>query len=532
MPRLDKQAAAWVESSLSSMSLQEAVGHLVMPEDRNYKASDWLDILKKAPLGCVFVSEKDKARTEECLAAIQERSKVPVIAAADMEQGLGDVPGYQFPYSMALGATGSETMTEEKGFITGRQARAMGIHWLFQPVIDLNIDPMNPETNIRAFGDCDHIVKKLSVAQIKGLQKGGVAATAKHFPGAGMDDRDQHLCTSLNPLPMDVWMDSYGKVWKAAIKAGVMSVMPGHIALPDFEGLLENAEKAMPATLNKKLLQILLRKELGFEGVIVSDAAPMIGVTSRCKGEDIAVEFIRAGGDVFLFAEPVDDYKRILAAVKSGRISERRVWESVKRILTMKAQLGLHKSVKGEALSKVEKVRAMKLPNEIAEASATIVKSPKSFPVKLKKGSKVLTATIKWPGAPEFRCPELKVVDSELKRLGYKVDHILNPSHTELGDAVSKYDCIFVNVIQIPHALIGNIRMIGPMIMPFWRAFYAGADNCVFTSFGSPYLLYEQPHWPNFLVMYSPSEASQRAAVGVWTGRIKAKGQLPFHHHG
>ncbi len=531
MPRLDKQAAAWVESALSSMSLKEAVGHLVMPEDRKYKPADWLGFLKEAPLGCVFVSEKDKERTEECMAAIQERSKIPVIAAADMEQGLGDTPGYQFPYSMALGATGSEPMTEEKGFITARQARAMGVHWLFQPVIDLNIDPMNPETNVRAFGDCECLVKKLSVAQIKGLQRGGVAATAKHFPGAGMDDRDQHLCTSLNSLPMDVWMETYGKVWKAAIKAGVMTVMPGHIALPDYENLLDKPSKAMPATLNAKLMKGLLRKELGFEGVIVSDAAPMIGLTSRCKGEDIAVEFIKAGGDVFLFAEPVEDYKRILAAVKSGRLSESRIYDAAKRVLTLKALLGLHKSNAPVPLKKEEKVRAAELPEEIAEASATIVRSPKSFPVKLKKGAKVLTVTIKWPEAPEFRCPELKVVDSELKRLGFKVDHLLNPSHTQLNEAADKYDCLFINVIQLPHALIGNIRLIGPMIMPFWRAFYAGRENCVFTSFGSPYLLYEQPHWPNFLAMYSPSEASQRAAVGVWTGRLKAKGQLPLHQH-
>jgi hypothetical protein len=98
-----------------------------------------------------------------------------------------------------------------------------------------------------------------------------------------------------------------------------------------------------------------------------------------------------------------------------------------------------------------------------------------------------------------------------------------------LREAVDKYKRVYINVIQLPHALIGNIRMIGPMIMPFWRAFYAEADNCVFTSFGSPYLLYEQPHWPNLLVLYSPSEASQRAAVKVWTGKLKAKGEVPFH---
>jgi beta-N-acetylhexosaminidase len=405
----------------------------------------------------------------------------------------------------------------------------LGVHWLFQPVIDLNIDPMNPETNVRAFGDDESLVRKLALAQIKGLQQGGVAATAKHFPGAGMDDRDQHLCTSLNPLPLDAWAASYGKVWRAAIKAGVLTVMPGHIALPDYEDLLGAPAKAMPATLNPKLLQELLREELGFQGVIVSDAAPMIGISSRVKAEDMAVEFIRAGGDVFLFAEPVDDFKRLMAAVKAGRLGESRVYESARRVLELKAALGLHKSVAPVALDKKSSVRAAKLSDEIAESSATIMKGAASIPAKLKKGDKVLTVTIKWPGADEFRCPELKVVDEELKKLGLKVDHLLNPSHKDLREAVDKYKRVYINVIQLPHALIGNIRMIGPMIMPFWRAFYAEADNCVFTSFGSPYLLYEQPHWPNLLVLYSPSEASQRAAVKVWTGKLKAKGEVPFH---
>lgn len=531
MKKFEQSAHLWVEETMKSMSIEEAVGQLLMPDDRGYTPEQWIAFRKEAPVGCICVRPEFHKGYPDVLAALNETARIPVIAACGVENGPNGAKGGQYPSNMAMGAIDDESLTEEKGFLVARQARARGIAWLFQPVIDINVNPMNPETNIRAYGDDWRLVRKHAAAQIRGLERSGVAATAKHFPGAGMDDRDQHLCTTLNPLPMDLWRQTYGKIWRGAIEAGMSAVMPGHIALPDYEGLSDCPEQAMPATLSPALLNRLLREELGFEGVIVSDAGTMIGMTSRCRSEDCAVEFIRAGGDVYLFAHPVDEFRRLLEALRTGYLPEERVWVSARRVLTLKAAVGLHRPTPAYELTEEEERRAVTIADEIAERSATIIKGSDRFPLDLCEGDKVLTVTIRWEQAGEARCPELPMVDEELRKLGCEVDHLQNPSHGKLADAPAKYRYVFVNVVLVPQTPMGNIRMIGNMIMPFWRAFYTGADNCVFTSFGSPYLLHEQPHWPNLLAMYSPSEASQRAAVGVWTGRVQPRGKLPVNLH-
>ena len=528
MQLLDKTARSWVDDTLASMSIEEAVGQLLMPDDRGYTPKQWVEFRKEAPVGCICVRPEFHKGYPDVLAALNETAGIPVIAACGVENGPNGARGGQYPSNMAVGAVDDAALTEEKGCLVARQARVKGIAWLFQPVIDINVNPMNPETNIRAYSDDWRLVRKHAAAQICGLERGGVAATAKHFPGAGMDDRDQHLCTTLNPLPMDLWRQTYGEIWKGAIQAGMSAVMPGHIALPDCEGLSAHPEQAMPATLSPTLLKGLLREELGFEGVIVSDAGTMIGMTSRCRSEDCAVEFIRAGGDVYLFAHPLDEFRRLMEAVRTGYLSEERVWESARRVLTLKASVGLHCPV-AQRLSDDESRRVVTIADEIAERSATVITGAEFFPLDLKAGDKVLTVTIRWKDAGEARCPELETVDEELRKLGCDVTHMQNPSHKQLGDAPNTYRYVFVNVVLVPQTPMGNIRMIGDMIMPFWRSFYTGADNCIFTSFGSPYLLHEQPHWPNLLCMYSPCEASQRAAVSVWTGRVAPRGKLPVN---
>ncbi len=518
----------WAADQLRKMNLEDAVGQLLMVDDRQYSSRRWFEIVKKNHLGSICIREtiERAGDYQDRLAASLEESEIPIILAADMENGLG-CRGGQFPPQMAVGATQNMDFAEKRGHMIARMARSRGVHWVFNPVIDINYNPLSPEMNIRTFGDRWQDVRDFSAAQIRGIQKAGVAATAKHFPGAGMDDRDQHLCTSLNPLPMKEWMATYGQVWKAAIDAGVMTVMPGHIALPDYDGLAASPNDALPATLNAHLLQELLRKELGFKGVIVSDAATMIGLTSRCRAEDCCVEFLKAGGDVFLFANPDADFARVMTAVQTGELAEERVWEAARRVLELKAALGLCHKTSAETISAEEQSEVDDFSEELARKSATIAKGAEYFPVKLNKGDNVLTVTIRWPGAVPVLCPELTEIDASLRKLGCNVFHLENPPHHDLQDAPERYKYVFINVIVWPHAMMGIIRMVGPMIMPFWRAFYTGRTNCIFTSFGSPYLLHEQPHWPNLLLMYAPSAVCQRAAVDVWTGKCKAEGVAP-----
>ena len=506
-----------------TISLEDAIGQTLMPTDRGYSQDELRRMIRESHLGSFFVRDY-YTDSRERLISLRNEQLIPLIFTADMEYDRGMNHGI-FPTQMAAAATGDPEKVRRRAYMIGREARAIGVDWLFHPVLDINGNPASPEMNVRTFGDDPELVKNMALAHFAGLRDAGIAATGKHFPGAGLDDRDQHNCTSVNPLDVDTWMKTFGKVWKAAIASGMETVMPGHIAFPAWCGCSEF--EALPATIEPKLLIDLLRKELGFDGLIVSDAASMGGLTSRCRSEDCAVEFLRAGGDVFLFADPVKDFQSILRAVRSGYLSEERVHDAAGRMLQLKEKLQIGKRPSFEPLSDQEYAEHDREFESIAEASATVIRGPEEFPVNLKKGDRVLTVSIRYPGSAESRSPDLPLIDELLRNEGFAVEHLVNPPHNELREKSETAQAVFVNVMIFPHSLLGNLRMVGPMILAFWRSFYVGRKNCIFTSFGSPYLLHEQPHWPNLLALYSPSPASQRAAVKVWLGKIKAKGKLP-----
>jgi beta-N-acetylhexosaminidase len=523
---LTLEQQVWVDNTLGHMTIEDCVGHLLMPEDRGYSAADWRGLLGDVPLGCVFMSDRDRATLLGNIDALQAHSRIPVVVAADMEAGVGG--GTAFPYAMAFGAAGDPALLLAKARATAREARALGVHWVFQPVADILCQFQNPETSLRAFGDKPARVRALVAAQVRGLQEGGLlAATAKHFPGAGADDRDQHLCTSLNPFAMGKWRRTYGSVWRGAIDAGVMAVMTGHVALPDYEGLNDRPSAALPATLSLRVQSDLLRGELGFTGVIVSDAAPMVGMASRVRAEEQALQFILAGGDVYLFADPRRDFARLMQAVRDGRLTEARVRASARRVLELKARVGLFRSLRAAEVTAPEAAAHAELARQAAERSVTLWKNDGLLPVSLPAGARVLTVTVRWEHAPETRCPELTVVDEELRRRGFVVDHLLNPDHSVLLDAVGRYDLVCVNVVQMPHAPIGSSRMIGAMAMTWWRGFWAERRHVVFTAFGSPFVVYEAPQWPNAVLTYGACGACQCAAVKVWLGELDPRGVLP-----
>ncbi len=510
--------------------MEELVGLLICPESRKYTKQDWLDLFDQAPIGNIFFGNNNAKEMKDTLSAIQNKAKYPVLVAVDMEQGMGLACdfGTNFPEQMGLAAAGDVELTREMGRILAREVRPLGVHWTYSPVADLNYNFNNPVTNVRSFGDNAAQVAELVKAAVEGRQENGLlAATVKHFPGDGMDDRDQHACTSVNTMPMDQWRETYGKVWKAAIDdAGVMSIMSGHISLPDYQGYKIDPEEAMPATLCHKLQIDLLRKELGFKGVLVSDAAPMIGITSRVSAEDMVVENIVNGSDVFLFAEPVKDHERLMQAVKSGRLSEERVYESARRVLEMKARLNIHENPFGTEITKAEESNNIQSAQIAADKSITLLKDDGKLPVSLKKGAKVLTVTLSYK--EHSRKPaDLEYVDRELAARGFEVDHLFSPEHNELISRAADYDVVFLNFLVTMHMKLGTLRATAEALMSLWRAFYKNNDNVVCTSFGNPYLSYEQPHLPNLYLTYGASEVTQKAAVKCWLGEIKPEGICP-----
>lgn len=531
---LTAEQSRWVEETLAGMSLEEKVGHLLCPENGAYSPEEWAAMIREIPLGSIFIDYRSVEKSRQIIDALQSISRIPLLIASDLEHGPGAMiaGATDFPWPMAAGATGDERLLEAMGRATGREGRSYGATWTFSPVVDLNVNFQNPVTNVRALGDDPEAVSRLAAALIRGIQADGqMAATAKHFPGDGMDDRDQHLCTSVNSRSLADWWATYGKVWRTVIEAGVFTIMVGHISLPAYEGLQDTPSAAMPGTLNPRLQVDLLRKELGFEGLIVSDAAPMVGISSRVRSDRKALENILSGSDVFLFADPVKDFHHLLDAVRSGELPLAQVDESVRRVLALKARLGLDRGAQIAPLSAPEKAAFEQDAQAIAERSITLLRGDAHTPAALCPGARVLTVTVRHvrpdedPANPHPR--ELAVVDEELRRRGYQVDHLAMKDLGKLVERAGAYDFIFYNVVIVPHSLMGTMRLTGELAMGFWNAFWVDQPNVIFTAFGSPYLLYEAPHLPNLYAAYGPSPASQAAAVRAWLGEIEPAGKAP-----
>ncbi len=531
IPPLSATAKQWVEKTLSGMSDDQCLGHLLCPEDRKYTPEQWAALLRDVPVGSVFLSRHNSADWLAKTAAIQGASEIPVLVASDLEHGAGCMiadGGVDFPWAMACGAANSVELAYQMGLSTGQDGRAHGIHWTFGPVADLNRNVNNPVTNIRSLGDDPKRAVPILSAWIRGIQEHGrVAATAKHWPGDGIDDRDQHLCTSVNGLSMYEWRSYFGPMWRAAFDAGVMSVMAGHISLPAYEQCRHVAE-AMPATLSRRLQMDLLRGEFGFDGVLVSDAAPMIGLTSRCPAEDLALRNVLAGSDVFLFSDARQDFARLKRALREGELTEERLRTSVRRVLEMKARLGLHERLSIPMASPQERANAEKAAQQMADQSVTLLRRNAATPLKLKPGARVLTVTIRYPGFHLHMTSSLPLVDEELRKRGMSVEHVDNPSHSWLIEKAPEFDAVFVNFAVVPHSHMGTVRLTGDLIMPFWRGFWLRCPNAVFTSFGNPYTLYELPHLPNFYATYGFPAVSQIAAVRAWLGETQPIATAPF----
>jgi beta-N-acetylhexosaminidase len=518
-------------NSLSdALSLEACIGQLLCP----LHGRDDLEAVKrwqeKEHYGCAFLNSSTLELFHKTTDAIQSAAEHSVIVAADLECGAKSITdrSTRFPWSMASGAARDEAATEIMGLATAMEGRHAGIHWTFAPVVDINYNFRNGVSNVRTYGDDPDTVLRCASAAIRGIQaENRMAACAKHFPGDGLDERDQHLLTTVNNLSVDAWMATYGKVWRGVIDAGVRTIMSGHISFPAWQGEFEHPENGLPATLCPKLQIELLRKELGFDGLIVSDAAPMIGLTSRVPEDEAAVQFIAAGGDVYLFARPGKEHALILKAVREGRLSEERVREAAGRVMALRQWLGLAESPRGPAPSPEQTQTFRDAAETIARKAITVQKDNGRIGQPPPKSARILTVTVDTDGH-KFQPPTLEAFDRHLQKLGYAdVTHWRNPGAHQMLEAVKAYDTLFLNLYILPHMHMGHTRLYSPQAMIFWRGFAAQHPDIRCTSFGSPYLLYDQPHLPNMLLAYCGVESCQRAAVEVWMGLRKPEGVCP-----
>ncbi len=351
---------AWADSVLSTLTLAEKAGQLLMPwmlgdfapegSSGRVRISEMVDDLG---VGGIIVSVGSPTEVAVKLNQLQTSAKVPLLVAADLERGAGFrfngavyLPGpislggaTEFPSLMAVGATGDEELAMEMGRITGMEARALGVHVPFAPVLDVNNNPDNPIINVRSFGEVPSAVARLGTAFVTGVQEAGGIATGKHFPGHGDTKTDSHLDLPLINVSRER-MDSVELLpFQAAIDGGMGGIMTAHLSLPVLTG-----EERLPTTLSREVLTVLLREEMGFDGLIFTDAMDMYAIDRRYGREEAAVRALEAGADIILMPpSPEAARDGIVSAVEEGRLSEERLDASVLRILRAKEAMGLHR---------------------------------------------------------------------------------------------------------------------------------------------------------------------------------------------
>jgi beta-N-acetylhexosaminidase len=501
--------------------------------------------LENNPVGSIFLGTEIIGKSggsveqlQELIAECQGVSRVPLSIAGDLENGAGGaIRGLTaFPNLLAVGAADSAEIAYEYGRWTAVEACKVGFNWAFGPVVDLMFNWLNPVVSIRSLGRSPERVAELACALIRGCQENGLSATAKHFPGDGVDFRDQHFCLTMNSLAEQPWRETFGRVYEECFKVGVHAVMAGHIALPWIERQSAAGRVPLPATTSQRILDGLLREQMGYQGVVVSDALIMAGFRGRATSrEDLIIEAFNAGIDVMLW--PGDDYFEIMErALEAGRISETRLNQSVERILAMKAQQGAIQTGEGkpsssESRPEIELSEASTFARTVAESSLTLVENRRGLlpldPTKTRR-VQVLLATPREKGAED----RLQSLLQGLQNRGIEVELHVNGNCLDLRrkeEAGERYDALLAVFELWTHGIKNTMRPTGDMAECMWTIQGLATMEPIIISLGSPYLLNDMPWAETYINAYSPNPHTIRAVERALFGDIPFRGVSPVN---
>jgi beta-N-acetylhexosaminidase len=489
----------------------------------------------------LFDGIEEQDRVDHLLTSAKEyqaASALPLLYQEDYEAGV-HLPGMTpMPVLMSLGATDSEDLAYTYGKHVAKEARSVGVRWVLHPCVDLSLNPHNPITNTRTMSDDPERAVRLLCKQIAGLQDHGMAATAKHFPGDGTDTRDQHLCTVTNVFSMSDWWTTYGKVYQAVIDAGIMAIMPAHITLPAYQKAKGEIIDGCypPATISKAILGDLLKGELGFQGVLVSDAMVMAGIRSWYpKPREAEIQSFMAGIDIVLWPDyPYMD--EVETRIQRGEIPMERLDEAVERVWDMKRKLGLLDSDRAlfQDITPEEKEEAARDSLRITESAITLVRDRKnSLPLDPAVHQKILVVGV----VPKSRkggdggFSRLTHFKKELEERGFTVDlqhNILYETDEWHTDLHEHYDRILVLALRGHHAPFGPLLYWDDEAQSVWGVNAMPRDQIIVIGMGSPYLVDEYFERVETCVnAYSYDEATQSAVVRALMGEIPFVGSSP-----
>jgi len=554
------ETGEWSEAVMDTLTLEEKVSQLFAAhaegtfqstDDEDYRRL--VDRVERFGVGGVIMFQSDPMAQATLLNDLQERANLPLLVSQDMEWGAGmRVDGATtFPRPMALGAAREPAFAHAVSYVTAREARAMGTHHVLAPVADVNNDPDNPIINVRSFGEKPDLVGEMVSASVRGLQKGRALATAKHFPGHGDTDIDSHADVPLLPFSRERLRDVELAPFRAALSAGVKSVMTGHLALPEVDST------NTPATFSEKVTTQMLREKMGFEGLVITDALNMAGVTKNFSPGEAAVQAVKAGADVILMSkDPYAARAAVLRAVESGRLSKKRIDDAVERVLRAKEWLGLpgedNRAVRLSTLRRRVAARSHDaLAGATARRSLTLLRNegdllPMTSYDRPNAGENDRPAGDKDDALPRLLsvaltdAPTPDQPDAFARRLRRSIpdslfssrvlDDRAQPADYRAARAAAAADS--TDVILAPAFL--NVRAWSGRITlskrhrQFLQALIDTGKPVALVAFGNPYLargLAEQP--AVYLSAYGSSGAVQEAAIAALFGRSAFSGNLP-----
>ena len=540
---LSDEQTRWVEDTYKNMSDEERIGQLFCPIVFTKDPEELKALVEKRHIGGMLYREGPGEELLEAHRVLQEASKIPLLTASNLEYGGNGsaVEGTFYGRQMLVAATGNERRAYELGKVSASEGAAVGVNWSFAPVVDLDRNYHNPITNVRTYGDDTDRVIAMGKAYMRGCREEGVATAVKHFPGDGVDERDQHLLTSVNSLSCREWDETYGKIYEAMIQAGTLTVMAAHIAMPAYEEYFDQkpVDKIIPATLSKNLLQKLLREKLGFNGLIVTDATPMTGfccAMDRRHGVPAAIE---NGCDMFLFNRNEDeDFAYMMEGYRASLLSEERLEEAVKRILAVKAALKLpQKQKEGTLVPGKERLQILSCPEhdqwarECADEGVTLVKDTQGLlPISPDKHHRILLEIMGDYPSNERVCRSF--VD-RLRTEGFEVTVYQPEGFEVMDDTVEKFKNKYDLIMYVGNIETASNKTVARLS---WHTMFGLGNNMpwmvhempvMFISIGNPYHLLDAPMVKTYINGYCNSEYVIGAVIDKILCRSPFKGQSP-----
>lgn len=553
---LSDEALEWVESTIASMSLDEKVGQLFVQMRRGLDEQEIKDTLANYHQGGLRWQGGDKEQVYNQNKVYQENSKLPLLIAANCDNG-GDgcLSDGTYVATAAEAAAGEGTKTAyDMGYVAGREASSVGVNWMFNPCADIFMNWRNTIVNTRSFGDnADRVIENIR-AYIDGIHQSNVACCCKHFPGDGVEERDQHLVLGVNDLSVEEWDASFRKVYQTMIDEGLESIMVGHIALPEMSRKLRPGikdEDIMPATLAPELLTDLLRGEMGFNGLVITDASHMAGIACMERRSVAVPKAIASGCDMFLFSnDKEEDFQYMKDGVESGVITQERLDDALHRILGLKAKLGLYKKENVTAAPEVKDQivgceEHIKLAEEAADRCITLVKDTKhDLPIRPEEKKRARLVFIQsTPTSKAYKCDPVKqVVVEELERAGFSVDvapnfhdleaeqgpkpeHMLTMMHCgKMKDFADSYDVVFLVINVKGYAQENNVRLRWSCNHSSELPWYLTEVPTVGISLNYTNHLIDVPQVHAFVNAYGSTRISIRTAIEKICGRSEFKG--------